>query len=72
LAGPVDFVVDIKITLLIMSLIQHSLFCDRAKGAFLILMPQVGLDSQIVEPDTSNLAGLPAVALVFLKTSIVA
>ena len=51
-----DFVVDIKITLLIMSLIQHSLFCNRAIGAFLtsaFAMPQVGLDSLIAESDTS-------------------
>ncbi len=66
-----DFVVDIKITLLIMSLIQHSLFCNRAIGAFLIsafAMPQVGLDSLIAESDTSIIASLPAVSL--LNTSI--
>jgi hypothetical protein len=42
----------------------------RAKGAFLInafLMPQVGLDSQIVEPDTSIIAGLPAAYSCFLR-----
>jgi hypothetical protein len=53
-----------------MSLIQRSLFCDRAKDAFLInafLMPRVGLDSQIIVPDTSIIAGLPAVLLVSLK-----
>ena len=31
-----DLVANIKVTMLIMSLIQLSLFCDTAKGAFCI------------------------------------
>lgn len=54
-----------KVTLLIISLIGQYSFCDKAIGAFLISalpMPQVGLDSLIFEPDTSLIAGLPAVS----------
>jgi hypothetical protein len=35
-------------------------------------IPQVGLDSLIVEPDTSLIAGLPAVSLIFSKNGIAA
>jgi hypothetical protein len=44
-----------------------------ANGAFLInafLDAAVGLDSQIIVPDTSIIAGLPAVLLVFLENRI--
>jgi hypothetical protein len=54
-----------------MSLIQLSLFCDRAIHAFLISafpMPQAGLDSQIVEPDTFIITSLPAVLLDYWNT----
>ncbi|HEU4445748.1 MAG TPA: hypothetical protein VFR94_13825 [Nitrososphaeraceae archaeon] len=58
-----------------MSLIRLLLFCDKATGAFLISAlptPQVGLDSQIVEPDTSLIAGLPAVSYIFSRNGIAA
>jgi hypothetical protein len=57
-----------------MSLIRYSLFRDRAKGTFLINASLIAAGwprlAMIVEPDTSIVASLPAVLLVFLNNSI--